>query len=581
MKVTAATSLAALALAALLPAPAGAAAPKRQDLLFFNGRILAAVEDGGAAPVARYVEAVLIHDGRVVFSGTRAEAEVAARALRRPPRRVNLAGRLALPGLHDAHGHVASLGRALRRLRFEGTTSAKEIAAMVGAEAVTRRRGEWILGRGWDQNDWAVKDFPTRAMLDEAAPAHPVWLRRVDGHAGWANSETLRLAGITAATPDPPGGKIHRLPDGSPSGVLVDNAMDLVERAVPASTPAQTREAIARALEHCARQGLTAVDDAGITAMDLAAYRALADRGELPVRVFAWLSSATALAPGGLDVKRPGATPRGWTAGDGLFRVSAVKAYADGALGSRGAALLAPYADDPGNSGLLVTTPDTLELIARRCLDAGLPLSVHAIGDRGNRETLDAFERAAGGAEALRDRRFRIEHAQVVAPQDIPRFAELGVIASMQPTHCTSDMPWAPDRLGPARLQGAYAWRRMLDAGVRLALGSDFPVESTDPRLGLWAAVTTQDTTGRPSGGYRPTERLTVLEAIRGFTSDAAYAAFAEDEIGRLDAGMRADLAVFDRDLTAVPVRELLDARCVMTVVDGRVVWEAEEMRMR
>jgi hypothetical protein len=599
---------AALLVAPSAPAPA-ATGTSRADMLIVNGRILATIDSTASGPAARWVEAVLVHEGRVVFAGRRAEAEVAARALKKPPRRVDLGGRFAMPGLHDAHGHVASLGFSLQRMRFEGTTSPGAIADMVRAEAKTRRRGEWILGRGWDQNDWVVKSFPTREPLDRAAPANPVWLRRVDGHAGWANGEALRRAGITAATPDPAGGRIHRLADGSPSGVLVDNAMDLVDLVIPPPTPADVRTAIARAGGHCAKLGLTSVADAGTTAKELAAYGSLANAGKLPIRVFAWLSSATALGPGGLDAVRGGVRPRAWSAGDGMFRVTAVKAYADGALGSRGAALLAPYADDPGNTGLLVTTPDTLELLARRCLEAGLQLCTHAIGDRGNRETLDAYERAAGGAAEggpsagttttgggdapgataaagdapraphgatrLAPRRFRIEHAQVVSLEDIPRFAELGVIASMQPTHCTSDMPWAPDRLGPARVQGAYAWRRMLDAGVRLALGSDFPVESADPRLGLHAAVTTEDAGGRPPGGYRPTERLTILEALRGFTSDAAFASFAEDEVGRLEPGMRADLVVFDRDLTAVPPRELLDARCVMTVVDGRVVWEA------
>uniref|UniRef100_A0A832I2U0 Amidohydrolase n=1 Tax=Eiseniibacteriota bacterium TaxID=2212470 RepID=A0A832I2U0_UNCEI len=579
-----ARALLATLVAALVAAPAGApAAPARASLLFVNGRILAGVDSTAAGPAARWVEALLVHDGRVVFAGTRAEAEVAVRALPRAPRRVDLAGRFAGPGFHDAHGHVASLGFALARLRLEGTTSAAEVAARVAEAARARRAGEWILGRGWDQNDWAVKAFPTRADLDAATTRHPVWLRRVDGHAGWANSEALRRAGITAATPDPPGGRIHRHADGTPSGVLVDNAMALVDRALPAAGAAETRDAIARALEHCARLGLTSVQDAGIGARELAAYRALAARGALPVRVFAMLAADAALASGGLDAVRDGRAPATWRAGDGLFRVFAVKAYADGALGSRGAALLAPYADDPGNLGLLVTPPDTLELLARRCLETGLQLCTHAIGDRGNRLTLEAYARAArdlpGGEAGFAARRFRIEHAQIVAPEDLPRFARLGVIASMQPTHCPSDMPWAPARLGEARLAGAYAWRALLDAGARLALGSDFPAESADPRLGLHAAVTTQDADGRPPGGHRPGQRLTPLEALRGFTSDAAFAAFADGEIGRLDRGLRADLAVWDRDLTAVPPRELLDARCVMTVVDGRVVWEAEEMR--
>jgi len=298
-------------------------------------------------------------------------------------------------------------------------------------------------------------------------------------------------------------------------------------------------------------------------------YRKLEGSKALAIRVAAMLSAGAVLHGSALAARRePGP--------DGAFRVFAVKAYADGALGSRGAALLEPYADDPGNRGLLVTSPDTLEILARMSLEAGLPLCVHAIGDRGNREALAAFERAAGGAASLRGKRFRIEHAQVVALDDIPRFARAGVIASMQPTHCTSDMPWAPDRLGERRLEGAYAWRRMLGAGVRLAFGSDFPVEDANPMLGVYAAVTTQDLAGVPAKGYRPSEKLSIWEALRGFTSDAAYAASMEREVGRLAVGYRADLAVFDRDLTSVPIQSIPQASCVLTMVSGQVVWEAK-----
>jgi len=551
-----------LVAALAVASPDGFAAPAAEPLLFHHGRILVAVEDSAGTPVARWTDALLTHQGRIVATGNVYDVEAEARRLSLKPRRVSLENKLATAGLTDAHGHVAGLGFALQRLRFQGTTSAQQIAAQVAAAAKSRPAGEWILGRGWDQNDWDVKTFPTTEPLDQAAPDHPVWLRRVDGHAGWANTKALALAGLNAATPDPSGGKIYRHPDGRPSGVLVDRAMALVERAVPPATREQTRAAIVRAAEHCRSLGLTGVHDAGIDAAQLEIYRELADAGALPIRVFAMLSAATALQPGMLPAQKV-------SAGDGRFRVFAVKAYADGALGSRGAALLAPYADDTGNRGLMVTTPDTLERIARACIAAGYPMCTHAIGDRGNRVALEEYERAAGGAEALRGRRFRIEHAQVLALDDIARFARDGVIASMQPTHCTSDMPWAPARVGAMRIEGAYAWRRLLKAGVRLALGSDFPVESADPRLGLYAAITTQAVDGTPPEGYRPSERLSVLEAIRGFTSDAAWAASAEKEVGRLSPGARADLTVWDRDLTTATPSELLKAKVVMTVVDG------------
>ena len=554
--------LAAGSLFAAADAGAARSAPRGPDLLFIRGRILAGVDDSAGTAVPRWTDAVLVHDGRIAATGTLAAVERAARAAGLAPRTVDLTGRFAMPGLCDAHGHVSGLGFSLQRLRFEGTTSAAQVAAKVGEAAKRRPKGEWILGRGWDQNDWAVEQFPTSELLDRVAPDHPVWLRRVDGHAAWANSKAMALAGVTRATADPDGGRIVRLADGSPSGVFVDNATALIEGAIPRPTREQTRAAILRALAHCRALGLTAVHDAGIDAEQLGIYRELADAGDLPIRVFAMLSAATAMAPGMMPVAKA-------SAGDGMFRVFAVKAYADGALGSRGAALLEPYADDPGNRGLLVTAPESLLAIARACFAAGYPMCTHAIGDRGNRLALEAYERAAGGDSVLRARRFRIEHAQVLALDDIPRLARDGVIASMQPTHCTSDMPWAPQRLGPERIEGAYAWRRLLNAGARLAFGSDFPVESADPRLGLFAAVTTQAMDGAPPGGFRPAEKLDILEALRAFTSDAAFAASAEEEVGRLAPGARADLVVWDRDLTRVPPGQLLEAKLVISVVAG------------
>ena len=535
--------------------------------MLVNGRILT---DASAPPASRFAAAALVVDGRFAAVGTQSEVESAARAKGLRPTRVDLAGRFAVPALTDAHGHVESLGFTLQRLQLTGTRSAEAIAAMVAERAKATPAGDWIVGRGWDQNDWEVQRFPTRDVLDRVAPGHPVWLRRVDGHAAWCNSKALEQAGVTKATPEVPGGRIERASDGTPTGVLVDNAMSLVESKIPRPTREQRRRAIVMSLGRCAELGLTAVHDAGVDTEAVSLYRELAEKGELPIRVFAMLSARSASAEG-LPSDQP-------SAGDGRFRVFAVKAYADGALGSRGAALLEPYSDDAGNVGLIRTSPDTLELLARRCLERGYSMCVHAIGDRGNRMVLDAFEHAAAGPPvvALRERRFRIEHAQVLALDDIPRFAKLGVIASMQPTHCTSDMPWAPSRLGDARIDGAYAWRRLLDSGARLAFGSDFPVEDPNPLLGLYAAVTTQDPDGRPPAGYRPSQKLTIWEALRGFTGDAAYAAFAEGELGRAAPGYRADLAVFDRDLTAIRPSDLPKAHCVMTMVGGDIVWKGK-----
>ena len=549
------------ALLALAPAPADA------DALFLkHGRILTGVDSPKSK---RWADALLIVDGRIAAVGRESDVRRVARQRHLVPTERDLGGAFAMPGLIDAHGHVAGLGQSLRRLRFFGTTSAEQIAGMVSEAAAKRPASEWIFGRGWDQNDWALKRFPTRALLDSVAPQHPVWLRRVDGHAGWANSRALALAGVTRDTRDPDGGRIERDSNGEPTGVFVDNAMSLVNTAIPPLTPEQLSSDIASGLRECARFGLTGVHDAGIDADGLEAYRRLEASNGLAIRVAAMLSAGAVLHEGALGAPRA-AGP------NGLFRVFAVKAYADGALGSRGAALLEPYSDDPGNRGLLVTSPDTLELLARMSLEHGLPLCIHAIGDRGNRVALEACERAAGGAQALRGKRFRIEHAQVVALDDIPRFARAGVIASMQPTHCTSDMPWAPDRLGAQRIKGAYAWRRMLTAGVRLALGSDFPVEDANPLLGLYAAVTTQDPSGQPPEGYRPSERLSIWEALYGFTNGAAYAASMEREVGRLAPGYWADVAVFDSDLTSVPFASIPKARCLLSIVGGQVVWDAK-----
>lgn len=539
----------------------------RVPLLLVNGRVLAGAEPGGKSA---YAEALLIVDGRIAAVGTSAEMESEAKSRGMALKARDLRGAFVLPGLVDAHAHVAGLGTALARLRLEHTKSADEIAKLVKEAVAGRPPGTWIQGRGWDQNDWPTQAFPTRAVLDRVAPDHPVWLRRIDGHAGWANSKAIELAGVTKETRDPSGGRVLRAADASPSGVFVDRAMDLIEAKVPPPTYEETRAAILRAAEHCTRLGLTAVHDAGIDTATLAVYREIAP--ELPLRVFAMLSD---------DDARPGVLVAADTAGhaDGMFRVFGVKAYADGALGSRGAALLAPYADEPGTSGLLLADPGHLAELARFCLAQNLQLCTHAIGDRANRMVLDAYEAAAqatakDAGPVLAARRFRIEHAQVIAPEDLPRFGRLGVIASMQPAHCTSDMPWAPERLGPVRIEGAYAWRRLLESGARLCLGSDFPVESADPLLGLYAAVTTMGTDGKPPAGFRPTERLTIEEAIRGFTADAAFASFAEDELGRIAPGYRADLSVYDRNLTAIPPAEIPKARCLLTIVDGRIVYE-------
>ena len=473
-----------------------------------------------------------------------------------------------VPGLIDAHGHLPNLGLFLQRADLTDTTSKAEIIERLKAFEKNLGPGEWLLGRGWDQNDWAVQEFPIAADLDAAFPDRAVWIERIDGHAYWANSAALK-ASPRALDGDwqPEGGQIIRDAKGQPTGIFVDGAIGLIEGQVPALDDAATERMLAAATQYAVARGLTGVHDAGVSLQQLRAFQRLADKGDLPLRVYA-------MADGDSDALAWLCKNGPYHHAGGRLDMRSLKLYADGALGSRGAALIEDYSDQHGHRGLLVTPPDQLERLMRQARGCGLQVGTHAIGDRGNRIVLDAYAKVLGDEATTTDHRWRIEHAQVIAPEDIPRFGQMHVIAAMQPTHATSDMPWAETRVGPERIAGAYAWRQLLDSGARLALGSDFPVESVDPRLGLHAAVTRTDLEGHPPGGWRPQERLTREEALRGFTLDAAYAGFAEDEVGSLEVGKRADFVVLGADpladdvpLATLPVRA--------TYVDGEAVYTA------
>ncbi|KAF1720714.1 amidohydrolase [Pseudoxanthomonas wuyuanensis] len=485
--------------------------------------------------------------------------------------RIDKPGATVIPGLIDAHGHVMGLGYALMRADLTGTRSKDEAIARLREYEKQLPAGAWLQGGGWDQNHWPGKAFPTAADLDAAFPDRPVWLERVDGHAGWANSAALNAAAAIAAQPlegdwHPQGGRIERI-DGQPSGVLVDRAMDLVNAAMPAPDDAVREQALRTAVRTLVGHGLTGVHDMGVSRQDLALMKKFADAGQLPLRINAYADGAGEaledLCADGL-YRHPG----------GRLQMRGVKLYMDGALGSRGAALLQDYSDDHGNRGLLLTEPAALESAVRKARDCGVQVATHAIGDRGNRIVLDTYAGVLGD-DGKNDRRWRVEHAQVVALEDIPRFAPLGVIASMQPTHATSDMPWAQDRVGAQRIEGAYAWQRFLASGAKLALGSDFPVESPDPRLGLYAAVTRQDREGQPPGGWLPAQKLSPSEALRGFTRDAAYAGRDETEVGQLAPGLRADFVMLAQDPLSVQAQALDDLEILSTWVDGRAVFEA------
>ena len=501
--------------------------------------------------------------------------DAAALRARHPQARVIDAGdAVVVPGLIDAHAHLMGLGFALMRVDLAGARSKQDVLERLRRYAADLDADAWLLGGGWDQNLWPEAEFPTAADLDAAFPDRPVWLYRVDGHAGWANSAALRAAEAAGAQlqgdAQPEGGRIVRDAAGAPTGVLVDEAMQLVDRVVPAPGADDYREAFSRALAAAVGNGLTGVHDMGVSRAELALYREFADAGRLPLRV-------TAYADGDREALADLCTNGLYTHAGGRLQMRGVKLFVDGALGSRGAAMLEDYSDEHGNSGLLVTEPAAYRAAVDKAARCDVQVASHAIGDHGNRLALDTYADvlANDGESGGEARRWRVEHAQIVAPDDIPRFAALGVIASMQPTHATSDMPWAGARVGEARLVGAYAWRRFLDSGARLALGSDFPVESVDPRLGLYAAATRQDRDGQPPGGWLADQKLTAEEALRGFTSDAAYAGFAEDQVGRLAPGLRADFLLLADDPLTVPVGQLDDLRLLSTWVDGQRVYAA------
>ncbi|WP_224743859.1 MULTISPECIES: amidohydrolase [Lysobacter] len=483
-------------------------------------------------------------------------------------RRLDVGNVTVIPGLIDAHGHVAGLGLNAMQADLAGATSKDEALQRLREFADDLPEGVWLLGRGWDQNLWPGKQFPTAADLDAAFPDRPVWLRRVDGHAGWANSAAMALVERDLAGDwQPDGGKIERDGQGRPSGVFVDAAMDLVDAQVPELDDAIAERALALGMQAAVEHGLTGVHDAGVSLATLRHYQQLADRGEMPLRI-------NAMAAGDGDALAMLCRDGLYQHRAGHLQMRSVKLFADGALGSRGAALLTDYSDDHGNRGLLMAKPEQLAEATAKARRCGVQVATHAIGDRGNRVVLDAYAQALGN-EVGGDHRWRIEHAQVLSPADLPRLAQMGVIASMQPTHATSDMPWAGDRLGPQRIETAYAWRELRDSGARLALGSDFPVESVDPRLGLYSATTRTDADGLPLGGWQPEEKLTAFEALRGFTLDAAYAGFDEDEVGSLEVGKRADFVVLAQDPLVIDPVQLRALQVLATYVDGRAVYTA------
>ena len=529
---------------------AGLAGAQPADLIVTGARIYTVDPEH---PTAR---AIAVRDGRILAVG-----EDAARYRGPRTRLIDARGATIIPGFIDSHVHMEDLGDTLEILDLRGLRSPEEVAGRVRAAARERAPGEWIRGHAWDQSLWPGKEFPTSGLLTAAAPDHPVYLTRVDGHAAWVNRKAMQIAGITRETPDPPGGRLVRDASGAPTGVLIDRAEGLVSSKIPEPGFEAVKRRLARAARECARLGITTVHDAGVSRADLQAYRALLAENQLPVRVYAMIGGAGALWREYLA--------RGPETGEHLT-VRSIKLMADGALGSRGAYLEAPYADDPGNRGLLLLKREEIEQVAREAAAHGFQVNTHAIGDLANRLTLEAYGSVLKGKN---DKRFRIEHAQVVALKDVALFERYSVIASMQATHATSDMRWAEARLGPERVKGAYAWRRFLSAGVPVANGSDFPVEDPNPVLGFYAAITRQDPQGKPEGGWFPDQSMTREEALKSWTLTGAYAAFEEKEKGSLTPGKLADFILLSRDIMRVAPREIPATRVTMTILGGRIVY--------
>ncbi len=527
------------------------------DLIAYNGRIYT-VDD--SLPNAT---ALASAGGRLVYVGDSAGAMEFRGDV---TQLVDLQGNTVIPGMIDAHAHLAGLGAALRNVDLVGTESYDSVIARVLGRAAEVPAGTWILGRGWDQNDWPDTRFPSHEALSRAVPDHPVVLTRVDGHATLVNAAAMREAALTSASKNPEGGRIERLPDGSPSGVLVDGAMALVGRVIPPAPREELRASVLAAIAEANRWGLVGVHDAGVGREVIEVYEELAREGNYSLRNYVMIR--------GTDSTLAHYFERGPQEAlhDGRLWIRAIKLSADGALGSRGAALLEPYSDESSHSGLLLVPPERIREVAVRALQNGFQLNVHAIGDRGNKVVLDAFEQALAEVPAT-DHRFRVEHAQILQPDDFPRFAAMNVIPSMQGSHQTSDMYWAEQRVGPERIKGAYAWRTLLNTGVIIPNGSDFPVEHVNPLISFHSSITRQDAKNWPEGGWYPAEKMTRDEALRSMTIWPAYAAFQEAAMGSLQTGKYADFVVLDRDIMSVPDSSLLGTRVLGTFIGGEAVY--------
>lgn len=544
------------------PGPAGQSrSTPTVDLLLINAHVITVVRNRPTA------EAIAIRGDRIAWVGTTAEAR---RRFPDAAQIIDLRGATVLPGLIDAHVHLLSLGQSLLRLNLKDVADESQAVAMVKQRVANAAPGEWIVGWGWDEGKWAAH-YPNNQALSDASPNNPVLLVGLHSFAAWANKKALELSGINRDTRDPENGRILREEKtGELTGILLNRAQELVEKQIPPLSLDQVEKAIELAASECVQNGLTSVHDARVSPIMLQAFRELIRQGRMPLRIYAILDGADSELVKEWLVRGPEVDP------GHRLTIRSFKLFADGALGSRGAALLEPYSDAPQSKGVITTPEEEIFNLTRESLKKGFQVCTHAIGDAANRMTLDAYARALKKSPATRDSRMRVEHAQVLAPPDIPRFARLRVIPSMQPTHCTSDMAWAEKRVGPQRIKGAYAWRSLLSTGAHLPLSSDFPGETLNPFYGIFAALTRQDPNGNPANGWYPGQRLTLTEALRGYTIEAAYAEFEEVAKGSIQKGKLADLTVIEQDLSRLQPKEILSVRVLKTFIGGKMVFDSE-----
>ena len=538
---------------------------KPADLVFKNGNIYT-VHD--SQPKA---EAVAIKGNRIIFVGSNREAQ---KYVGGTTRILDLKGRTVVPGMTDSHQHLAGVGFREMTLNLEGTTSLGDFLAKVKNRVDRARPGEWVTGRGWIETFWSPPAFPTRAQLDEIAPNNPVILTRADGHASVVNSAALKIASVDRNTPNPFGGEISKSPDDEPNGMLLDAAQGLVRRHIPATTPQDAERAVILGVKRNIELGWTQIQDAGGSYAEAGLFRKLYGEGKIKLRIYKAVhgpgSSAAQLLAAGPIIG----------AFDHRFTFRTIKVVSDGALGSRGAALLEPYADAPNTSGFLTVKQEELAPMLALALEKGIQVETHAIGDRANRFTLDQYEKAFNdvppGQRKVAQPRWRVEHSQIVNPADIPRFAKLGVIPSMQPSHAIGDLHFAPSRVGIARLKGAYAWQSFIKSGAIIPGGSDAPVERGEPMIEFYAAVARKDMKGFSGDGWHPEEAVTREQGLKMFTIWPAYAAFEEALRGSIEIGKLADFTILSADIMKIPVTEILKTRCVMTVIGGEIVYEAK-----